>query len=315
MDVSIADKNSPFSPDARNFRPGCREEILGRIQILAVGYHPQMANWSYPEIFSPFWRMYANIQPGSWLQVGPQRYELDSRHLLLVPSHLLFHCQSDRVTDHTWIHMELAPEWRSELSHPVSLEMTASRIQLLHQLQEEVTADDPFRLHLTAQALIGTCLSAMPMPDLLPETDGFREMVRRMEKTPGSIASVATAASEAGMGERQLRRMFQRQFHQSPREFLQGCRIRLAAQRLRHSADSLDHIAEECGYADRFHFSKAFRKAMGCPPALYRKGARPDPVTLSPDAVRRKPRIPPIPDATDVSSAASVPPKDLQVQP
>jgi len=231
-----------------------------------------MANWSYPEIFSPFWRMYANTQPGSWLRVGAQRYELDARHLFLVPSHLLFHCESNRVTDHTWIHMGLAPEWRSELSHPLALPITEDRLQLLHQLQQEIDVEDTFRLRLTAQALIGNLLSSLKIPDLLPETRGFRELIRQMEQNPGSIDSLAEAASLAGIGDRQLRRMFQRRFHQSPREFLQGCRIRLAAQRLRHGADSLDQIAEECGYADRFHFSKAFRQAVGCPPAQYRRG-------------------------------------------
>lgn len=87
MNISPEEKNSPFSPDARNFLPGCREERLSQFRILAAGYRPRMENWSYPDVFSPFWRIYANTRRGSWLRVDENEFPLEPDHLLLVPSH------------------------------------------------------------------------------------------------------------------------------------------------------------------------------------------------------------------------------------
>jgi transcriptional regulator GlxA family with amidase domain len=39
---------------------------------------------------------------------------------------------------------------------------------------------------------------------------------------------------------------------------------------LRHGKLSIDEIAGKCGFADRYHFSKSFRKYFGLPPAEFR---------------------------------------------
>ena len=52
-------------------------------------------------------------------------------------------------------------------------------------------------------------------------------------------------------------------------------RLSDAAIILLHYSDiEIDNIASKCGYCDRSHFSKAFKKTTGVAPASYRKKAR-----------------------------------------
>ena len=57
----------------------------------------------------------------------------------------------------------------------------------------------------------------------------------------------------------------------TPKRYLLSLRMEQAREKLLHSDLPLEEIAEQTGYADRFHFSKAFRNFYGEPPASYRK--------------------------------------------
>ena len=49
-------------------------------------------------------------------------------------------------------------------------------------------------------------------------------------------------------------------------------RIRLACRQLALSERPIDEIAESLGFPDRYYFSRAFKRHMGCGPATFRKG-------------------------------------------
>ena len=48
----------------------------------------------------------------------------------------------------------------------------------------------------------------------------------------------------------------------------------IVAQLLHLESMSIESIAQACGFADRFHFSRVFTRIMGAPPAAYRQGKR-----------------------------------------
>ncbi len=271
MDPFPDDSSSPYSPDALNFPEGSSVERFSRVRVYAVGVQPGMKDWNYPQVFSPFWRLYSNRGPGWRLRIGEQLYPLNEGQLMLVPSHLLFHCENDAPADHCWIHADVAAEWRSSIALPLQLDAAPFQQELLSQLIHAHQQQQYLATYSYARALLSSVLSQLPLPELQALPPGIQELIVQMEEAPGSIPSLSEAAKGCGLSERQIRRIFQQRFHQSPREFLSGCRLRLAAQRLRSSHDSLEEIAEHCGYADRFHFSKAFRNATGCPPARYRQ--------------------------------------------
>jgi AraC-like DNA-binding protein len=58
---------------------------------------------------------------------------------------------------------------------------------------------------------------------------------------------------------------------QPPMQYLTNWRMQLAANHLLSSTDSVAAIAERVGYESEAAFSRAFKKAVGAPPAEWRK--------------------------------------------
>ena len=70
-----------------------------------------------------------------------------------------------------------------------------------------------------------------------------------------------------------LCRLFQRELGLSPRQYLISLRLAHARKLLQTSDLSLEAIAEQCGFADRTHFTKAFTRKFIQPPAAFRREA------------------------------------------
>lgn len=71
-----------------------------------------------------------------------------------------------------------------------------------------------------------------------------------------------------------LRRMFREVFHTTPKQYVLDLRIRKAKQLLSEGHLPVNEIAEICGFASVYHFSRAFRQAAGLSPTDYRNNER-----------------------------------------
>ncbi len=58
----------------------------------------------------------------------------------------------------------------------------------------------------------------------------------------------------------------------SPKAYLIARRLDAAAWRLRHTAGTVESIAHGCGFADRPHFTRLFRRRFACSPLGWRGG-------------------------------------------
>jgi transcriptional regulator GlxA family with amidase domain len=65
-------------------------------------------------------------------------------------------------------------------------------------------------------------------------------------------------------------RRFRQSLGQSPVAYIQERRVTLAAQRLLFSSESIEVIAAQCGFGNRFYFSRVFKRHTGVAPAAYR---------------------------------------------
>ncbi len=65
--------------------------------------------------------------------------------------------------------------------------------------------------------------------------------------------------------------LFKKHVELSPHESLLLLRLERARHLLERSDVSIHNIAEQCGFATSFHFSRCFREACGMPPSQYRK--------------------------------------------
>ena len=87
--------------------------------------------------------------------------------------------------------------------------------------------------------------------------------------------SLGEVADHVYVSQWHLSKLLNRETSQSFFDLLGAMRIEKAKRLLSDPARRIHEVAEEAGYADVAHFSKSFKRFVGCTPGEYRNGARP----------------------------------------
>jgi AraC-like DNA-binding protein len=85
------------------------------------------------------------------------------------------------------------------------------------------------------------------------------------------LKTLRQIAQESHMDAAYLCRLFQRYDHQSPYQFLMRLKMNLAAEWLQQPGALVKQVAERAGFSDPFHFSRAFKSALGVAPDIFRR--------------------------------------------
>lgn len=87
-------------------------------------------------------------------------------------------------------------------------------------------------------------------------------------------AGVQEAAAALGVSAAHLSRLFQRFERMSPGTYARRIRLQHAADVLVTTAQQVREVAATAGYADAFHFTRAFTREFGVAPSAFRTWAR-----------------------------------------
>jgi AraC-like DNA-binding protein len=85
------------------------------------------------------------------------------------------------------------------------------------------------------------------------------------------LTSLAQTARHCHVAAAYLCRLFRRYDHQTPYQFLMRLKMNLAAERLQNPGVLVKQVAAELGFADSFHFSRAFKRILGLSPDAFRR--------------------------------------------
>lgn len=86
--------------------------------------------------------------------------------------------------------------------------------------------------------------------------------------TSGSL-TLARLAEVAGVSRFHFARMFRRSTGESPMAYFERTRVLRAQELIRSRSHTLAEVAAALGYADQAHFTRRFRRAVGCTPAVF----------------------------------------------
>jgi AraC family transcriptional regulator of adaptative response / DNA-3-methyladenine glycosylase II len=117
-------------------------------------------------------------------------------------------------------------------------------------------------------------------PECSPELAGGRDASRTVSRAlalvadgalDGDDADVGVLATRLGMGERQLRRLFERHLGASPTAVAQTRRLLLAKQLIHETRMRMVDVAFAAGFGSLRRFNDAFRRLYGRPPSALRR--------------------------------------------
>jgi AraC-like DNA-binding protein len=246
-----------------------REVSLPQIQINHCAFE-KVKFWDYPDSRFRHWCFYWNATPGARIICQGKVLELVPETAVLIPPFTSFSTQMEQEFEHFYIHFSspgLLEQTRREVI-PLDGAFAVRKIPGL--LQKEGTAQ-----LLALQSLLSDALEQIPENFLPEKQKGIPPAIRKVVELMNRRIGIPTANAElcllADMGKNEFYKLFKKEMHLSPRQYLLALRMSHASRLLRHSRSSIDEIAAGCGFADRYHFSKAFRKEFGIPPAEYRK--------------------------------------------
>ncbi len=192
----------------------------------------------------------------------------------------------DRSTLHAFIHFDLGrpgrgwppldqwPERRD--TSPNSILLALFRFILgLHGASETRTGpvlrpalELLLRTFVSGQSEVASELRA-PLPDVVSRV--LRFVSNRLQKDPAERLRLPDLAGHARVSPQHLCRVFERSLGHGPMECVRLVRIEQAATELERTDDRLHRIAERCGFASPYHFSRVFRAVYGDPPSIYRQ--------------------------------------------
>lgn len=273
--------------------PPAADALLGSVRLDVVfGRGERLTQAWEHELCSPFWRLYVNRGAGAELELEGRRMSLRAETMYLLPAGLRFRTRLARGVEAVWqdyLHFEVAgfppALLRKLFPAPVTLppapEIAAPLAAWRGGLGSDGTAPADLAQRLRALALVHAafalgCAQAtaegraawaawLTLPPVVAPA------LRRIDERPESPPSNAELAQACGLGTRQFLRRFAKAVGLSPGQYALERRVALAADALARGEEAVEAIAGRLGFADRFHFSKAFRARVGLPPAAYRR--------------------------------------------
>lgn len=119
-------------------------------------------------------------------------------------------------------------------------------------------------------AILSLAVQARTREMAAADHDRLATLRRALRQDPARGWTVAEMAALAHLGPAQLFRRFRAETGSTPMGWLRQERMERARHLLSASADSITQIAQRCGYADPFHFSRDFKRHSGQSPRSFR---------------------------------------------
>lgn len=258
-----------------------------------------LKSWEFKDLTFPYWRVYHNLQEGAHIRWEHGQIELHPDQIYLIApntpysTHLKGHKLpaegyrfeghriskeniSERYIQHLFIHFNLGIPYDNItpgiIPVPLNASMKGKTDTLIGQLLEDAV-DFSFLSNLTVRALINELLCAIPQEKWQAISQDRRvvKSLNYIENHIGENLSNEELGKQAGLATNSFTRLFTEEINTSPQRYVKQKRIDKACILLHHSLHSIERIAETCGFADRYHFSRIFKEITTYSPANYRK--------------------------------------------
>ena len=231
-------------------------------EIFLFGRGKVSFNWRF-ERCGPFWFLYYNSESGACLKFTDGTLRPSAKEILLIPPYTRFSSSCESAFEHLYIHFTVGRPY-SQVT-PGVLVFDRSICGVLDNL---LAQERPSRA--AVYALLFSALAAIPADRFASREHPVDDRIQRAISLLGQGLGNSQLCRIIGMSPSNFQRCFKQETGFSPQHYAMELRLENARSRLMSGSESIPEIAMECGFSDRYAFSKAFRKYTGVSPARYR---------------------------------------------
>lgn len=258
--------------------------------------------WECNDLSVPFWRIYHNAVSGSTITYSGQRFALNENVILIIPPNTAFasrlkhrHNNEDesikgrkfradddtaklqalQQVDHLFIHFSLGYPLDLANTGIIQLNLNETTRTLLNSIKAACIADSitNYQEGLRAKMLISHCLMQLPETAWASGNTDYRilKAIKYIEQHFHTRLCNEVLATQANMATNSFARLFKSCTGMPMQQYILRLKVQAACNLLHHSQKSFDEISYECGFSDRHHFSKIFKKVLKMNPSSYKR--------------------------------------------
>lgn len=276
-----------------------------QVRLLWLGVIAFAERWAPEASGRATWCLSFSDEPGATLRFAEREFRLPPRRAVLIPPSAAG-AAPDGDAMHLLVQFQLsgaAAEHAVALGRePFVLPAEDLRDRLCARLRRDLGGSDPVGsatyarakalVHLSVAAafeLGGEALAAAESSDDAPRQ--LQPVLHYIDAHLEEPLENTRLAALVHASESHFIRLFRRVVGSTPARHVQERRVHRAADLLTRTSLTIDEIAERCGFANRYHFSRVFAQRMLEPPGRYRvtHGSR----------ARRESASPAVPDRQD----------------
>ena len=260
MKMSILPKKmSKIIKQPEQFAPVPRPEA----EIFLYGKGEVAFAWNFTRK-DPFWFLYCNSGPGACLKFEGCEIRPGKREIILIPPETPFQSSCETPFEHLYIHFQAGCPYTRVKPGVLVFEHTLCGV--LDTLFDEEKSSPA-----AVYALVYSALAAIPPERFAPERPQLDDRLQTALKMLNNMASNDEICRSIGMSGSNFQKFFKQKTGISPHQYSLKMRLEKACLLLSSGADNISSIAADCGFSDRYAFSKAFSRYIGVPPARYRQ--------------------------------------------
>ncbi len=286
------------------YDPSNIRQIFPEINIrLHCCHYWMITEWECINLASPFWRLYHNTMGEASVSFNGIITQLNAEQVLIIPPNTAFSTRlkgnrngfkerhtrrkinsnkeieenkNSGMSDHLFIHFNLGLPY--DLIEPgiYTFPVTDKEDKLLNEIKQYCIKDEnifDFTVCAAINGLILCLLDEIPRNHWnAPKLDKrIAEAVTFIGNHLSERITNKKLSDKANMVENSFARLFKENIGISVQQYIKKKRIDKAVFLLHHSDASIEKVSNECGFADRHHFSRAFKELMNTSPVLYKK--------------------------------------------
>lgn len=260
----------------------------------------KLSHWEYRDLSFSFWRLYYNTIEGASIQYKKEEISLNRSKVVLIPPFTSFstslkrndneglrgsriekdieldRLKADGMIDHLFIHFNLGFHFDYIKPGFYVFEVDEQMKKVLNQIRFSTIKtyqQIDFQQSLIIYALILKLVSGIETDLWKGKTDDTRilKIIEHIDVYYYDNLTNEYLARLVNMAPNSFLRLFREAMGITIQRYLQQVRINKSILEMHNSLSSIDQIAARCGFSDRHHFSKVFKRTIGISPGIYRQ--------------------------------------------